>query len=360
MSSDHYRYGAHVAAHAMQRALLKLRRSSRAEAGDRCRTPMMIFRVAAEPLGIELRDLGCDAFELRHGERVRRFQEMTNDLENAFTYWATGHKHMTFEMLRAAGVSELPHHRVHTLSTAEDARREFRQRGRAVVVKPCFGTSGGRGVTVGITKEGDLNRAIYTALCHDRQYMVEDFVEGENFRLLVSSGRLLSAVKRIPASVTGDGAGNLRELIERENARRSLDRGPTALYPIPLDDDVRRHLKAQGRSLRSIPGIGEKVFVRSVSNFRSGGEAEDVTDRVCGATVELCRRVATELRIVLAGIDIITRDIGRPLGETGGVINEVNTSPGLNLHYAARNADPARDVAREILLDMFPAASPAP
>ena len=128
------------------------------------------------------------------------------------------------------------------------------------------------------------------------------------------------------------------------------------MFPIQVTAELKRHLEALGKRLRSVPGPGERVPLRAVSNFSSGGEAEDVTDLVCGATVELCRRVAAELRIALAGIDVITRDIGRPLGETGGVINEVNTCPGLHLHYAARNADPARDVIREILLDLFPSA----
>jgi cyanophycin synthetase len=359
MSSDHYWYGAHVAASAVQRALLRLRRAWKSEPAGQGLSPVEIFRLAAEPLGIEVRDLGCEAFELRHGDRVRRFQEMTCDLENGFALWVTGHKHMTFEMLRRAGISELPHYRVHSLASAEAARRDFRQRGRKVVVKPCFGTARGMGVTVGITTERELNRAIYTALCHDRQYLVEDFVEGDNYRLLVSSGRLIAALKRLPASVTGDGLRTIRELIERENARRSLRRGLTALSPIRLDADLERHLAAQGKSLRSVVGPAERISLRSLANVSLGGETEDVTPSVCTATVELCRRVTAELGVALAGIDIITRDIGRPLSETGGVINEVNTSPGLRLHYAARNGDPARDVARELLLDMFPSARPA-
>lgn len=360
LSSDHCMYGAHVAAHVAQRALFRLRRAWRAETGGRNPSPIPLFRRAAGPLGIEVRDLGDDAFELRHGGQVRRFQGMTSDQENAFAFWVTGHKQMTFDLLRAAGVTELPHHyRVHSLGSMEAARREFRERGRSVVVKPCFGTSRGEGVTVGITSERELSRAIYTALCHDRRCVIEDFVEGDSFRLLVLSGRLISAVRRIPPGVTGDGLRTIGELIAHENARRSLDRGPSAPRPIALDADLGQHLRAQGKSLRSVPGPGETVLVKSISNFSAGGESEDVTERVSRATVELCRRVTAALRIELAGVDVITRDIGRPLGDTGGAINEVNTSPGLNVHYAVRNADQARDVAREILLHMFPSARPA-
>lgn len=359
LSPDHCIYGAHLAAHVVQSALDRLRRVWRAETGGRCPSPVPLFRRAAGPLGIEVRDLGCDAFELRHGDRVRRFQGMTSDRENAFAFWVTGHKQMTFDLLRAAGVAELPTYRVHSLGSVEAARREFRERGRPVVVKPCFGTSRGDGVTVGITSEGELSRAIYTALCHDRRCLIEDFVEGDSYRLLVLAGRLISAVRRIPPGVTGDGVRTIGELIARENARRSLDRGPRALRPIVLDADLAQHLRAQGRSLRSVPAQGETVLVKRVSNFSAGGEAEDVTERVSRATVELCRRVTAELRIDLAGIDVLTRDIARPLGETGGAINEVNTSPGIDVHYAVRNADQARDVAREILLHLFPSARPA-
>ena len=356
MTPDHCRYGAHVAARAIQKAFLEIRRSWRAEPDSQGLSAIEVFRLAVEPLGIELRELGCGAFELRHGGDVHRFQEMTSDLENAFTYWLTGHKHMTFETLREAGISELPHDKMYSIRSIEEARRDFRERRRAVVVKPCFGTSGGQGVTVGITNEKDLRRAIYSALCHDRQFIVEDFVAGESFRLLFLDGRLLSALRRLPASVTGDGVATVQELIDRENARRSRLRGFAALYSIQVDHDVRRHLEAQGRSLRAVPAAGERVFLRSVSNFGSGGETEDVTDLVCDETVDLCRRIVKVLRIKLAGIDIITRDIGLPISETGGVINEVNTSPCLNLHYAVRNADKAKDVAREVLLDMFPSA----
>src|SRR5690349_16914369 len=100
MTSDHLRYGAHVAANALERAVRKLRRARKTGPHRRLATPMDFFRWAAEPLEIACHDLGCGAFELRHGENVRRFQEMTTDLESAFAYWVTGHKHMTFEMLR--------------------------------------------------------------------------------------------------------------------------------------------------------------------------------------------------------------------------------------------------------------------
>lgn len=358
MLVDHCLYGAHAAARAVRNILVRLRRPRREGVDRQVLRPAGVFRVAAEPLGIEVRDLGHDAFELRHGAEARLCHEMTTDQEDAFTYWVTGHKHMTFELLRKAGITEIPRYRVYTLSTAAEARRDFRERGRRVVTKPCFGTAGGEGVTVGIETERELRRGMYAALCHDRELMVEDFVEGDSYRLLVCSGRLISAVKRIPPSVVGDGTATIRELIDRENARRSRLQGVTALHTIKLGDGTDRLLRSQGKSLRAVPRAGERVFVTSISNFGLGGEAEEVTDLVCADTVDLCRRVADALRIRLAGIDLITSDIRRPLRETGGVINEVNTSPGLLPHYAVRNREKARDVAREVLLDMFPSARP--
>ncbi|NIT59897.1 MAG: hypothetical protein GWN00_27860, partial [Aliifodinibius sp.] len=77
------------------------------------------------------------------------------------------------------------------------------------VVKPRRGTSGGVGITARVTSVKQFEKSFYLASLYDKYVMVEEFVEGENIRLLILQDQLLSAVRRVPAYITGDGRSTI-------------------------------------------------------------------------------------------------------------------------------------------------------
>lgn len=315
---------------------------------------MEMLKDAARQLGINVEYLGDGAYEFKLRNVTRRIREgLRIDLDNAFSFWLCGNKYITFQLLEKYGIKNIPYYNLYSIGTIKNARRDFLARERAVVVKPCFGTTSGKGVTVSIRNMRDLDRAIFTALLYDKHYLIEDFIEGHHFRLLFFKGKMIGALKRLPANVKGDGVNNINELIKLNNDRRSEDKSDLALYPIIFDNEVMQTLKNNNMSLDYIPNKNEKVYVKSIANFNSGGEVEDVSNIVNKNVIDYCEKLIKIMNISLAGIDIITKDITKPLNETGGVVNEVNTSPSLEIHYKVRNQNERKDVSKEILKLMF-------
>ena len=60
-------------------------------------------------------------------------------------------------------------------------------------------------------------------------------------------------------------------------------------------------------------------------------------------------RAAGLARLRLAGVDVVTPDPHRPLEEVGGVVLEVNATPGLQHHYKVRDPEQATPVAATLL-----------
>lgn len=219
------------------------------------------------------------------------------------------------------------------------AERFMRESGAPVVVKPRA-SSRGNGITTRIAAASDLRKATAWASSFGRALMVEEFVEGDNFRLLFLDGEMVAALRREPPHVTGDGIHSVREFMRRENARRLHDPVATSLIPLTLDFECRHMLRLQGLTEHSIPGEGVRVRLKSVINQNAARENHTWRGPVHPSITELGRRVGAVLNLKLFGMDLITKDIAAPLAESGGVINEINTQPGLHYHdLVAEDAD---------------------
>jgi cyanophycin synthetase len=298
------------------------------------RPSMNMLKDGANELGIAVEELVDGAYEFKSGNVTRRIKNSAS-LEIAFTNWLCGNKYATFEILRKYGFHHLPYYQRYSLSTIKEAREDFLRRNKAVVIKPCSRTSGGLGVTVNIQSIKDLNRAIFISLRHDNKYLMEDFIEGDNFRILLFKDRMLDAFLRIPANVKGDGKNNIKNLLRVENDRRARDKSPVHLYPMVIDNEVRQTLLNKKISFNYVPAKDERVYVKAACNLHAGGETRDVTSIVHPDIISDCKSIMKIMNVTVGGIDIITKDINKPLAETGGVINEVNTAAGLDPHKKA-------------------------
>jgi cyanophycin synthetase len=289
-----------------------------------------VFKECAGELGIEIGNLVDDAYELRYGDTTLL---VTNEatLESASANWLCSNKFATYECLKRHGIHHLPYHRRYSLRTINEARQDFLSRNRPMVVKPSRQTYGGTGVTVNIKSLRQLNKAIFNSLVYDSQFLMEDFIEGDNFRILLYKDRMIDAVQRVPANVKGDGINDIKRLIEMTNEKRRKVRDLHSASPIYIDNELRQTLRDKGLSLDHVPAKDEVVYLRTVCNL-SGYESRNVTDLVHPDTVRVCSKIMDILGVTLGGIDIITKDISKPLAETGGIINEVNTNPGLEIH----------------------------
>jgi D-alanine-D-alanine ligase-like ATP-grasp enzyme len=306
---------------------------SNVESGSCLVSPSLgIMKDCANEMGITVEDFVDGTCEFKSGGVTRL---IGTPLDNGSANWLCSNKYATFEILKKYGFQQVPRYQRYSLGTINEARQDFLTRNGAVVIKPSRQTFGGTGVTVNIRSMKHLNKAIFNSLVYDSNFLMEDFIEGDNFRVLLFKDRMLNAVKRVPANIKGDGTNSIKRLIDRENERRTNDRSLFRLNPIVIDNDVKQTLLNNGMSLNHVPARDEVVFVRTICNHHAGGETMDVTSNVHPDIVRDCQKMMKIMDVTLGGIDLITTDIGKPLAETGGAINEVNTSPALDIHDRA-------------------------
>lgn len=276
--------------------------------------------------------LGFDIAEIRRGDRSIRVCLNFSPMDDSVTLRLAGHKPTVYDILAADGVP-VPKHIAIDSFDLKAAKAFLQNATRPVVVKPASGTGGGAGVTTNITDTWRLIRALAQARAFGPTALIEEQIEGNNYRLLYLDGELLDAVERKPPSITGDGTSSIGTLVRRENALR-VKTGPSlAQALLPIDVDMRHSLEAQGKSLRTVPAKGEIVRVKTVINGNRAEENVPALSQISESTVAMGRRIVEKLGIRLAGVDIITSNPGIDLAKSGGVVIDVNTTPGHYYHY---------------------------
>ena len=262
-------------------------------------------------------------------------------------------KGLTTAILREAGLPVAMHKLVRRLETAEEAARSL---GFPVVVKPADGNRG-IGVSIGISTEAEIAPAFERAQAVSRGVLVERFIPGNEYRLLVVDGRFVAAALRRPAMVIGDGTSTVAELVALENARPEretiLPGQMAARLPIEIDVEACELLAQQGLDQDAVPEADAQVLLRRQSNVSQGGDSVDFTDAVHPSIRTVAERAATVLGIDVCGVDFISRDVGKPWWETGAAICEVNTRPGLVLHTRVSEGE-RRDVASDVVSMLYP------
>jgi len=306
---------------------------------------------AAAARGIPFRRLTQGSLvQFGWGSKQRRIQAAEVDLTGAIAETIAQDKQLTKHLLEAAGVP-VPEGR--PVIDAEDAWAAMQDIGGAVVVKPQDGNQG-KGVTVNVTTREQLNAAFAAAAEYGSTVMVERFVPGHDFRLLVVGNRLVAAARRDPPHVIGDGVHTVRQLVEEVNTDpRRGDGHATSLTKIRFDDIAIARLALQGFTADSIPSQGTRVVLRNNANLSTGGTATDVTDEVHPELAARAVAAAQMIGLDIAGVDVVCETMQKPLEEQAGAVVEVNAAPGLRMHLAP-SFGKGRAVGEAVIADMFP------
>ena len=287
---------------------------------------------AAVARGIPVRRLTSGSLvQLGWGSKARRIQAAELDTTSAVAESIAQDKDLTKRLLHAAGVP-VPLGR--PVADVEDAWKVAEEVGLPVVVKPQDGNQG-KGVTVNITTRAQLEAAYATAQSYSDEVMVERFLPGHDFRLLVVGNQLVAAARREPPQVLGDGVHTIAQLVDivNQDPRRGSGHG-TALTKIRLDDIAIARIAAEGLTPDSVPAQGQRVVLRNNANLSTGGSATDVTDDVHPEVAARAIEAAQTIGLHICGVDVICESILRPLEEQNGGIVEVNAAPGLRMHLA--------------------------
>lgn len=228
--------------------------------------------------------------------------------------------------------------------------------GYPLVVKPISGNHG-RGITTNIVDWEEALPAFEAAKKVSNSVIIEKYIVGDDYRLLVIDYKLVAASKRTPAHVVGDGKSTIEKLIEIVNQDPKRGYGhEKVLTMIEVNDLTMGILKEAGKTLKSVLKKGEVFNLKDTANLSTGGTAEDVTDIIHPYNKFMAERIAKIIDLDICGIDIMTTDIGQPLPETGGSVLEVNAGPGFRMHLAPAKGLP-RNVAGHVIDMLYPPGS---
>jgi cyanophycin synthetase len=282
------------------------------------------------------------------GVRQHRIWAAEVDATSAVSEAIAQDKELSKQLLHAAGVPVPIGRPVQDLDDAWAAALEI---GLPVVVKPQDGNQG-KGVTVNIATREHMAIA-WRAAAEIGAVMVEKFLPGSDYRLLVVGDQLVAAARREPPLVVGDGEHSVAELVARVNADpRRGDGHATALTRIRIDDIAVSLLAEQGHTPDSVPARGQRVLMRNNANLSTGGTATDVTDDVHPDVAERAIAAAQMVGLHVCGVDMVCESVLKPLEAQSGGIVEVNAAPGLRMHLSPSYGKP-RNVGEAIVNHLF-------
>lgn len=284
------------------------------------------------------------------GSKQKRIQAAETSDTSAIAEAIAQDKELTKNLLATAGVS-VPIGDV--VTTADDAWRVAQKIGGPVVLKPKDGNQG-KGVVANIQTETEIRNGFVVTQAFGDETIVERYLPGQDYRLLVVGNRLAAAARREPAQVVGDGSHTIAQLVEIENQNPLRGDGhATALTKIRFDDIALAHLASANLTPGYIPKKGERVLLRNNANLSTGGTATDVTDDVHPDVAASAIAAAQMIGLDIAGVDILCEEIYKPLEAQGGGIVEVNAAPGLRMHLKPSYGK-SHPVGEYIIDTMFP------
>ncbi|MEP7059874.1 MAG: cyanophycin synthetase [Actinomycetota bacterium] len=295
--------------------------------------------------------------QLGQGKYQQRIRATMTSKTSALAVDIASDKKMTNRLLAAAG---LPVPKSEVMRTADEAVAAAKRIGFPVVAKPLDGNHG-RGVGLDLRTERAVRTAFKRALVQSRggRVVVESFVTGSDFRVLVVGGRMVAIAERVPAHVVGDGKHTVAQLVEKTNQdpRRGIGH-EKVLTRIKVDEAALELLKKQKFPLDSVPPKGEMVLLAATGNMSTGGISIDRTWEAHEDNVEIAEEAARVVGLDVAGIDFLAPDITKPVRETGGAIVEVNAAPGFRMHTHPTEGEP-QFVAKHVLDLLFPPETPS-
>lgn len=292
--------------------------------------------------------------QLGYGKNQARFQATMTQYTSHIAVDIAGNKETTKRMLSEAS---MPVAGGSICVDEEDLRTTVAQIGYPIVLKPLDGNHG-KGASINVNTWEDAVAGLAHAQKYSRKVVVEKFITGFDFRILVINNLFVAAAQRVPAHVKGDGKHNIEQLIEIENKDPRRGYGhENVLTEILVDRDTLDLLAKMGYTLETVPAAGETVYLKSTANLSTGGTSIDVTEMVHPENIFLSERISRVIGLDVCGIDIMAQNLTQPLKENGGVVLEVNAAPGFRMHLAPSEGLP-RNVASPVIDMLYPPGKP--
>ena len=259
-------------------------------------------------------------------------------------------KQLTKHFLRMAGLRVADSFLVNKEDLADELDIVFSKLQKPLVIKPLDG-SHGNDVILNIETELDYKQTLKRLFAKHNRLLIEEQIEGTEYRLTATREKCLGIIERIPANVVGDGRQSIEELVKQKNQdpRRADSPNEASLVYLTFNQESDGLLHEQGLTRKSIPEKGRRVFLRRVSNLSQGGDSVDLTNQAHSSLKELAQRIMKAIPgLEFAGIDLICPDLKSDVFEQKYCVVEINNSPGF-----ANTQLPAFGAGRKIAADFL-------
>ncbi|WP_027384444.1 cyanophycin synthetase [Epilithonimonas caeni] len=288
--------------------------------------------------------------QLGYGINQQRFQATITGNTSSIAVDIACNKELTKKMLEDAAI---PVPSGGLVVDEEDLQYVIKKIGYPLVLKPLDGNHG-KGASINVKDYETAVIGLEHAQKYSRKVIVEKYITGFDFRVLVINHKMVAAARRVPAHVVGDGEMNIQQLIDKENLDPRRGYGhENVLTEIDVDKDTNELLEKLNYTLETIPQKGEIVYLKSTANLSTGGTSIDVTDMIHPENIQMAERVSRIIGLDVCGIDIMAENLTQPLKESGGAILEVNAAPGFRMHLAPSEGLP-RNVAAPVVDMLYP------
>jgi D-alanine-D-alanine ligase-like ATP-grasp enzyme len=199
--------------------------------------------------------------------------------------------------------------------------------GFPVIVKPNSGSQGS-GVAL-VHNKKEFYKAMKFIFDRDRVALVEQKVSGQDYRIVVLDKKVISAYERIPLSIVGDGKSTIEKLLTKKQ-KEFVTLGRDTFIHIN-DPRILVKLKHQQLRFQSVPQKGQKVYLLDNANLSSGGDANDVTEKINDGFKKLAVKLTADMGLRLCGVDLMVEGDIREAPNKYWIL-EINSAPGLD-HY---------------------------
>lgn len=312
-------------------------------------TQIIIKEALKRNIEVEILDYDDNFIRLKKGRRVEYIKQATKT--SADTYIVAlimENKEITKLILKEHDIN-VPSGI--TVSHIDEALSRYSDViSKDIVIKPKSANFGeGVSILKGLKSKEYYMRAVKEALNYDNHILIEEFIPGKEYRFLVIDDEVAAVMHRVPANVVGDGAHNIKELIDEKNNDPRRGKGHiTPLEKINIGPIEENNLASQNKDLSYVPNDGEIVYLRENSNISTGGDSIDFTDDIDEEYKKIALDSAKAVKAKICGVDMIIQDVKTKPDKNNHSIIELNFNPVLyphNFPYKGQN----RHVGEKVL-----------
>jgi len=289
-------------------------------------------------------------YQLGWGIKQKKIESSCTSNTYAISESICKDKNLTKVILESIGI---PIAKGYITNNETDLIKYYNSLNGSVVIKPYNGNHGDN-VFININDVDTLKKLFKIIIKNCNYVIIEKYIEGDDYRILIINHKFVAATKRIPPFVVGNNKNTIKELINiiNNDPKRGINH-TSSLTKIEIDDNLILILKEKDYNINTILKKDIKVYLRKNGNLSTGGISEDVTDIVDKSIIDFSIDASKQINLDICGIDIVCKDISKPLTIENGCFIEVNSGPGLRMHlypYIGKS----RDIGNEIISNLFP------